>query len=225
MSDRAILIVEDDATIASIHKRLILRHPGFTVTAVVPSAERAMSLMRRGVKVDLILLDISLPGANGDELLRALRAGGGPEVIVVTASRDPAMVRRLLNLGVVDYLIKPFTPERLQQALVRYRERMRTLSAEHLTQQEIDGLSMRNRSTLLPKGIRPDTLRVVRAALSSFEGQPVSAGTVAATAAIARVTARRYLEYLLAAGQATVDTCVEGPGRPQKLYSASGGGQ
>src|SRR4051794_11217367 len=122
MSDRAILIVEDDATIASIHKRLILRHPGFTVTAVVPSAEQAMALVRRGVRIDLILLDISLPGANGDDLLRALRATGGPEVIAVTASRDPAMVRRLLNLGVVDYLIKPFTPERLQQALVRYRE-------------------------------------------------------------------------------------------------------
>jgi response regulator of citrate/malate metabolism len=218
MGDRHVLIVEDDAKIASIHRRIVSAHPGFRVSAVAGTTDQAMAVIRRGVPIDLILLDLALPGADGISLLRALRVNGGPEVIAVTAARDPKVVRTLLQLGVIDYLVKPFTIERLQQALVRYRERMRTLSAQRLEQNEIDRLCSRAEGSMLPKGLHPATLESVRGALRASGGEALTSEAVAKRASVARVTARRYLEYLIAVRQVEYESYSDGPGRPRKIY-------
>lgn len=218
MSDRRVLIVEDDAKVASIHKRIVSAHPGFRVSALAGTADQAITVLRRGVPIDLILLDVALPGADGISLLRAIRSRGGPEVIAVTAARDPSVVRALLQLGVVDYLVKPFTVERLQQALVRYRDRARTLSGEQLEQSAIDRLYAGAETRLLPKGLHPATLESVRGALRASGGEALTSDEVAARAAVARVTARRYLEYLSAVRQVECESHSDGPGRPRKIY-------
>jgi response regulator of citrate/malate metabolism len=222
VADRRVLIVEDDATVASIHRRIVSAHPGFRVSAVAGTAGEAMTVIRRGVPIDLILLDLALPGGDGVSLLRALRgregADGGPEVIAVTAARDPKVVRTLLQLGVVDYLVKPFTAERLQQALVRYRDRVRTLSAERLGQSEIDKLYAGQEASMLPKGLNPATLEAVRGVLRTAPGEALTSDEVATRASVARVTARRYLEYLTAVRQVEYETHSDGPGRPSKIY-------
>jgi response regulator of citrate/malate metabolism len=220
MSDWRVLIVEDDETVASIHRRVVSAHPGFQATAVARSSEEALRMIRRGVPIELVLLDISLPGADGTALLRVLRADGGPEVIVVTAARDPAVVQSLMKLGVVDYLVKPFSMERLQEALVRFRERKRLLASARgeLGQADIDTLYSRPDTYLLPKGLQPETLELVRAALRDTGEAFASAEEIAARAAVARVTARRYLEYLLTVRQVELTTSCDRPGRPRKLY-------
>jgi response regulator of citrate/malate metabolism len=220
MADWRVLIVEDDEKVASIHRRVVAAHPGFEVVAVASSSEQAHALVRRGVAIDLILLDIGLPGADGTKLLRVLRANGGPDVIAVTAAREQKIVQSLLQLGVVDYLVKPFAIERLQEALLRFRDRMRALGTpDHvLKQSDIDGIYAPRERSLLPKGLQAATLQSVRAVLSDAAEEFSSAEEVAERAAVARVTARRYLEYLITVQQVEMEARSDGPGRPRKMY-------
>jgi response regulator of citrate/malate metabolism len=219
VTDWRVMIVEDDEKVASIHRRIVDAQHGFSVRAVASSSEEAHALLRRGVCFDLILLDLSLPGANGTSLLRALQSRDRPEVIVITAARDPKIVQSLLHLGVLDYLVKPFAVERLQQALLGFRDRMRTLTPDgQLDQQRIDALYSHLERRLLPRGLRPDTLEAIRTALREANERFLSAEEVALTASVARVTARRYLEYLTTVNEVEMRLHHNGPGRPRKMY-------
>ncbi len=223
MADWRVLIVEDDDKVASIHQRIVAAQPGFTVFRRAPSSENAMMVLRRGERVDLMLLDINLPGASGTALLHALRRAehsglAGPEVIAVTSSRDPETLRELIHLGVVDYLVKPFAAERLQTALQRFADRVQALRGPGgLQQWQVDLIHTRPQGNLLPKNLLAETLDAVQLALCRAPGA-LSAEDVARNAAVARVTARRYLEYLVSARQVDVQLRHEGPGRPRKFY-------
>jgi response regulator of citrate/malate metabolism len=219
MAEWRTLIVEDAAAVAEVHRRLVASTPGFTVVGVARSAADARrATVRR--RPDLVLLDLGLPDGDGLELLRALRAAREPvEVIAVTAARGAGVVRDCVHLGVIDYLVKPFAPERLRQALGLFAHRMRALREGELAQADVDRLcaSGRRAGRTLPRDLAPETLEAVRAALHEGAG-PLSAADVAEVIGAARVTARRYLEYLCASGEAYTRTRGEGPGRPTKAY-------
>lgn len=222
MADWRVLMVEDDERVAAIHRRVVDAEHGFQVIAAVPTGEEAHTLLRRGVPFDLLLLDIELPRTSGIELLRALRQHGGPEVIAVTADRDPRTVHDVVRLGVVDYLVKPFALDRLQDALLRFEQRMRTFRrSDELDQAAIDLLHGRPGRTPLPRNLQRETLEAVRAALLRRGARFSSADEVARDATVARVTARRYLEHLVGNRQAEMRMRVGGPGRPPKLYRLS----
>lgn len=110
MSDgHAVLIVEDEPLIAEAHAEYVRRVPGFAVAGVVHGGGDALRFVRDH-PVDLLLLDFNLPDMHGLEVCRRLRAGRAPcDVIAVTSNRDLAAVRSAVSLGVVQYLLKPFT--------------------------------------------------------------------------------------------------------------------
>lgn len=217
-----VLIVDEDVAAAAVHRRMVSAQPGFSVRAMAVSGEDAIAILGRGVRIDLVLLDVELPGAGGVEVLREIRARGGPEAIATTAARESQALSRLVHLGIVDCLVKPFVIERLQLALLRFRNRMRALGAPGaLEQRRIDLLFASPRRHLVPKGLHTDTLDAVRSVLRLAGEDFSSAETVARQAAVARVTARRYLEYLVSSQQAEMDTHCEGAGRPRKLYRLS----
>jgi response regulator of citrate/malate metabolism len=217
MTDFRVLVVEDDEVVARVYRRVVDETPGFGVIAVAPTAEHAMRVLRQTTRVDLVLLDIGLPGADGTRLLRAIRRADGPEVIAVTAMRDRKVVRTMLHLGVLDYLIKPFTFERLQHALIRYKNRAHALAHEAVSQSELDSFYAAADRFPLPRGLSQTTLTAVRRAVREIV-EPASAQEVADRAFVARVTARRYLEYLTTLQQVECIIEAEGPGRPQKTY-------
>jgi response regulator of citrate/malate metabolism len=222
MPDWRVLIVDDDPIASAFHAQIVRSQPGFTFVAAATSSEETEAILRRGVAIDLILLDVELPGVSGITLMRRLRTRGGPEVIAITASRDPKVVQSLLQVGVVDYLVKPFAMERLQAGLLRFRDRTRTLAGRgELAQAQIDRLYPLPGRNLLPKGLKRDTLDAVRVALRDAGARFSTAEDVANEAALARVTARRYLEYLVSSQQAEMDAVPEGPGRPRKVYRLS----
>jgi two-component system, CitB family, response regulator DctR len=219
MSSWRVLIVEDDPEVAYLHRALVMRVSGFEVVGTATNNQDALAEIKR-TRPHLLLLDLTLRGADGTDLLRHLRAAESPiEVIAVTASRNARIVRSLVHLGVIDYLVKPFTAERLYRALAAFRERMGMLGTSELTQREVDALRSNSRSgrRWLPKGLSESALDRVRAALRESEG-PVSAAHVAEVTGMARVTVRRYLEYLVSAQQAGSRAQARGPGRPSKLY-------
>lgn len=116
-----ILIVEDDASLASGLGR-ILQAEGFA-TDVAARGEDAVEAARRE-RFDLVILDIGLPGIDGFEVLRRLRAGEAQRVpVLVLTARDAVGDRVLgLDLGADDYMAKPFAMPELTarvRALIR----------------------------------------------------------------------------------------------------------
>jgi response regulator of citrate/malate metabolism len=218
-----VLVVEDDREVASLHCRYVDRQPGFTVVGVALTAEQALEMVHN-LRPHLLLLDLGLPGVDGLVLLRRLRASGSPvEAIAVTAAREGDTVRATVQLGVVDYLVKPFHPDRLRQALGAFLRRMATVApGGELAQTEIDALTTAGTGgrRWLPKDLQPERLEDVRAALAAAD-EPLSAEDLAGRTGIARTTARRYLEYLVTVSEATVEQVSDGPGRPRKAYRAS----
>lgn len=117
-----VLVVEDDPVAADAHELYVGRVPGFGVTAKAHSRAEAVRILDR-TPVDLLLLDLHLPDGHGLQLVRSLRAAGHTaDVIAVTSARDLAVVREGVSLGVVQYVLKPFTFATLRDRLVRYAD-------------------------------------------------------------------------------------------------------
>jgi two-component system, CitB family, response regulator len=178
--------------------------------------------MLGNLRPHLALLDIALPESEGLLLLRRLRASGRAlEVIVATASTEAEVVRAAVRLGVVDYVVKPFHPDRLRQSLGRFRWRNAAAPAgARLAQHDIDELTAASRHPhrWLPRDLDPGRLEEVRSVLASAPRR-LTAQEVGRATCVARTTARRYLEYLVTIDQASVEAAPAGPGRPRKLYS------
>ena len=109
----AALLIDDDARLAALVKEYLGRHE-IDVT-VAADGERGLSLLRRG-HFDVVLLDVMLPGADGFEVCRRLRATpdlAALPVIMLTARGDDVDKIVGLELGADDYLAKPFNPREL----------------------------------------------------------------------------------------------------------------
>jgi two-component system, CitB family, response regulator DctR len=222
MADWRVLVVEDDPVVARLHCRFVARTPGFAPVGVASTAAQGHEMVRT-LQPDLLLLDLGLPGQSGLILLRRLRADGAPvEAVVVTASSATASVRAALQLGAVDYLVKPFDEDRLRKSLRLFERRMELLGRDQLTQAEVDRFSSDGPNALrwLPRSLSGERLDAIRAVLDR-QKQHLTAEEVAEQAGVARVTARRYLEYLVTIGQATMEPVVTGPGRPRHVYASA----
>jgi response regulator of citrate/malate metabolism len=218
------VIVDDDVEVAALHGRFVAVHPAFTVVATAHSGPRALELIAEH-RPDLVLLDFDLPGLSGLEVLRDVRALGGaqPEVIAVTAARDVDSVRQARSAGIQHYLVKPFTALSLQSRLddvARDRLALLRSGVAELAQSDIDVLirgGTRGRAQL-PKGLSGATLESVEAALAAAPGS--SAAEIAGLAGLSRVSARRYLEYLVDVDRARRTLDYATAGRPSTRFSA-----
>jgi len=111
MADGTILLVEDEQSIASLVS-LYLKNEGYAVEHVADGA-LALSAAER-IRPSLVILDLMLPGMDGIEVCRRLRASDANLPIVMLTARDAEMDRVLgLELGADDYIAKPFSPREL----------------------------------------------------------------------------------------------------------------
>ncbi|MBN6038342.1 response regulator transcription factor [Amycolatopsis sp. 195334CR] len=104
-----LLLVEDDAVLAEVLSRA-LRELGHSVTVTGSGEEALESLYENGIAVDLVLLDVMLPGIDGFEVCRRIRARDPIPVILLTARGDPIDVVAGLEGGADDYVVKPIQP-------------------------------------------------------------------------------------------------------------------
>jgi response regulator of citrate/malate metabolism len=223
-----VLVVDDDYMVARVHRGYVERVPGFRVVAEAHTGAEALALAA-SLRPELVLLDIYLPDISGVEVLRRLRASpDGPDVLAVTAARDVETVRSTLQAGVVHYLVKPFALPILQERLERFAEARRRLrQAPETGQHEIDRILDLLRGTVgarLPKGLSDSSCRVVATVLAEAAGD-LSAVEVAAACGMSRVSARRYLDYLVGAGRAEMRPRYGGTGRPEHRYRWITGGE
>ncbi len=105
----------------------------FRVLAAVDNAVAAFTFLQAN-PVDLVFLDIQMPGLSGIELIRSVR--NGPNVILTTAYREYAATA--FDLNVIDYLVKPITRERFMQSVSKYLHyhSVPELPARHLSTYE-----------------------------------------------------------------------------------------
>ena len=127
------LIVDDEA-LARSRMRTLLRDCTSPAADVVAEASQGAEAQRHlaALALDLVLLDVHMPGVDGIEVARALRSRpDAPAVVFVTAHASHAVTA--FDLDAVDYLTKPVRAERLQQALQkaeRFLKERRALQAE-----------------------------------------------------------------------------------------------
>ena len=104
---QTVLVVDDEPKIAQL-ARDYLEHAGFAV--VTAGDGRSAVHAARVRRPDLVVLDLGLPGLDGLDVLRQVRAAGSTPVVIVTA-RDTELDKLLgLELGADDYVTKPFSP-------------------------------------------------------------------------------------------------------------------
>src|ERR1700729_3355557 len=114
-----VLVVDDDAALAEM-LGIVLRGEGFEPTFVA-DGDKAVEVFRDS-RPDLVLLDLMLPGTDGIDVCRQIRAESGVPIVMLTAKSDTVDVVVGLESGADDYVVKPFKPKEL---VARLRARLR----------------------------------------------------------------------------------------------------
>lgn len=195
-----VLIVEDDPMVADINKKFTESIDGFTVAGMVKTGKQALEFLERAC-IDLVILDIFLPEKNGVEVLQDMRRKNQPvDVIMITAADDSETVSKVLRYGVINYIAKPFKYERFRAVLKAYQDfRNKIITKPSLDQRDIDSiLAVRSLAGKeeMPKNFNTQTLNMIIEYLSA-QNKFQSADEIGAGVGLARVTVRRYLEYLV----------------------------
>ncbi len=216
-----VVLIEDDLMVQEVNRQFVNMVPGFRVIGAATNGQEGMELIKK-LQPDLVLVDVYMPKQDGLVTLKQIRSGGFTvDVIAITAASDMETVRAFLQQGAFDYIMKPFKFERIKKALENYRSfRLQLREKQSISQEELDEVLFQKDLEVradLPKGLNAVTLTKVSSYLSQNKAS-VSAEDVAEGVGIARVTARRYLEYLEKCGKVQIDIIYGGIGRPVNRY-------
>ncbi|MEO5664297.1 MAG: MtrAB system response regulator MtrA [Nocardioides sp.] len=115
----SVLVVDDDSSLAEMLS-IVLRQEGFD-SRIVTRGDEALEAFR-SFRPDLVLLDLMLPGKDGIDVCKEIRAESGVPIVMLTAKGDTIDVVLGLESGADDYVVKPFKPKEL---VARIRARVR----------------------------------------------------------------------------------------------------
>ncbi|PFH87005.1 response regulator [Bacillus sp. AFS088145] len=221
-----VLIVEDDPMVAEFNKRYLNEIRGFSLIGISHTVTDAITFLENE-QVDLILLDVYMPGSTGLELLSFIREQNmAVDVILITAATDKEKIHTAIRYGAVDYLIKPFEFERFNQALLKYKDKYNFFANKTLFSQEdldeqffsIDQKLVEEAMSNLPKGLTSSTLQVVIGVIKSKGNSQFTTDDISETTLISRVSIRKYLKFLTSLG-VLEESLTYGIGRPVYLYT------
>ncbi len=134
-----ILLVDDDAELCSLLREFLQRE-GFTVTCEHEGNRGLARALESGI--DLVVLDVMLPGIDGFEILRRLRGQSKVPVIMLTARGEDVDRIVGLELGADDYLPKPFNPRELTARIRAILRRYEARPAEPNARLEMNGIAL-----------------------------------------------------------------------------------
>lgn len=218
------VIVEDDPMVAQINRQYLQQLGDFQIDGIFANGEEALEHLRTK-PVDLAILDVYMPGMGGLELLHRMRAEHiFTPVIMVTAAAEMRTVEEALRLGIVDYLIKPFSFQRFQEGIQRYMVNANLIrSSTTVNQDVVDQLMGKKRTAArelrdLHKGLNQKTLDHIHQYLRERPGEAQTCEGLSAATGLSKVTIRRYLNYLIETGWVESSIDYETGGRPRVLY-------
>jgi response regulator of citrate/malate metabolism len=216
-----ILIVEDDPMVAHIHQHYLKELGSFNILRVIDNGLEAFEYIKTHEElIDLVILDVQMPKLNGLEVLKLLREEGSDiSVIPITAVNDNRTISEFLNLGVVDYLVKPFSQERFNQAVLRCELKFKMFSEQgELSQQEIDRMFQTNGTSELPKGLQDSTLQFIIAKLQKYRGEMLDVEEISDITNLSKVSVRKYLDFMSTQGSIDKRMDYGTVGRPKYKY-------
>lgn len=132
MTEPLRVLIVDDERLARHHLRqLIEALPGMECVGESPNGNAALATLR-ATPVDVMLLDVQMPGLDGFDVIKAIAPGEMPAIVFVTAHDHHAV--KAFDVHATDYLLKPPDPDRLREALdlARSRIQSRTFEQEQL---------------------------------------------------------------------------------------------
>jgi two-component system response regulator MtrA len=132
----SVLVVDDDPSLAEMLS-IVLRQEGFD-SRIVGRGDVALDAFR-DYRPDLVLLDLMLPGKDGIDVCKEIRAESGVPIVMLTAKTDTVDVVLGLESGADDYVVKPFKPKEL---IARIRARVRRTDAEPAEQLSIGDVTI-----------------------------------------------------------------------------------
>lgn len=217
------MIVEDDPMVRDINAKFLKRIEGFVLYKAVAHLEDAKKYIHLK-KPDLILLDVYLPKENGIDLLKWIRQQAiDIDIILITADNSMERIQEAFRYGSVDYLIKPFSFERFKEALMQFKKRfIQFENKEALEQKELDKLiavsGVVHTEEEIAKGLNKFTYKTIWEEIENRNEEAFTADYLAETLGIARVTVRRYLEYMEKENKVNKSIEYGKVGRPQHKY-------
>jgi len=113
------VLIVDDAKFMRVMIKDILAGGGFEVAGEAEDGIEAVRLFR-DLKPDVVTMDITMPNMNGIDALKEIRRiDGSAKVVMCTAMGQKAMVIESIQSGAVDFIVKPFQPDRVLQTIVK----------------------------------------------------------------------------------------------------------
>lgn len=228
-----VLIVEDDPMVTKFNRHYLEQMKGFEYAGCAASGDEAVKMLMHQ-EVDLILLDIYMPHTSGLQLLSSLREQGSKiDIIVISAASDNATIRKALQNGAVDYLIKPFEFARFQAALKAYQQDFYLMHTENLSQEQLDKLLRYSLGAeekpfpaplTIPKGLAESTLENIWDTIIQLESPIFSTEDISTRIPISRISIRKYLAFLTDAGILEMELSYGSIGRPVYKYSVTPAG-
>ena len=223
--DYKVLIVDDDPMVSMINEQYVNRNKAFRVVKKCKDGKSALEYLENN-DVDLIVLDVYMPLMDGFETLRQIRKNKkSVDIIMVTAANDRASLEEALHLGVVDYLVKPFTYDRFRIALDKYVSQVAALKdLDTLNQKNIDFIienAHKKSEKLYPKGIQEKTLQTILDEMKKNPCKWMTGDEIAERIGLTGVTVRRYLNHLTEKGILLSEIDYETGGRPCMRYRVS----
>ena len=175
-----ILVVDDDREIRDLIAKFLTKH-GYRVTTAADGRE--MDKMLADWKIDLVVLDIMMPGEDGLSICRRLRANTPMPIIMLTAMGDDTDRIIGLEMGADDYLAKPFNPRELLariKAVMRRTELITPMAVDDAPEEEgrtyhvFDGwrFDLASRDLVSPDGVRTDLSGGEYELLAAFVTRP-----------------------------------------------------
>ncbi|MEP7347789.1 MAG: response regulator, partial [Gemmatimonadaceae bacterium] len=151
-----VLIVDDEQLAREGVRGLVEGDTGFTVVGECGSGDEALGALTTSV-VDVVLLDIQMPGMTGFEMLQRIPEDRMPIVVFLTAFDQHAL--RAFEAHALDYVVKPFSDARLQQALARARVQVYQRRLGKATTDLASLLAALNAGSIDTRGAAPSEVR------------------------------------------------------------------
>lgn len=220
------MIVEDDPMVASINQQYLERNQNLKIVGQFRNGQETLEYLENN-GADLAVVDYYMPIMDGLEFVRKCHEKNiKTDVIIVTAANTAQDISEFLQLGIVDYLVKPFTYERFQKAIDKYLYR-KNLAKQNKTldQAEIDKLLSQDQNirpaekVVLEKGLQEQTLERIRTYLEEHKGTLMSSNEIASEVNLSRITVRRYMSYLVENREIISQIDYSTGGRPSIKYT------
>ncbi|MGE7928691.1 response regulator [Lysinibacillus xylanilyticus] len=226
-TSKHVWIIEDDFRVAKIHANYVHNIKGFIVTENLRTGKETIEKLKTTSSLpEIILTDLYIPDVEGSSLVSHIRhLYPSIKIIVISAATEISLIKDILDLGILDYLIKPFEEQRLQRAFQKYLQELHLFqNSKNVTQNDLDSLFYSESNNKIVdeetfvKGIDLHTLQIVKSIFEDLKTQELTASQLSELIGSSRSTARRYLEYLVGEQFLQTKLIYGTVGRPERKY-------